>query len=195
MNQIYPVPVKIGNKYGYEDETGRVVIQPLFDFAREFSEGLAAVKQGICWQFIDLTGNIILDGYPVIYSNGRKANALIYDVKDFKDGTAWILAFADESYRHTARCSDGDYITYDKKWGSIDKQGKVVIEPQFDEVPWGFSNGLAPVVMKGLRGFVDKQYKIVVQPQFQKICAFWIEPFSEGWALAARQDKYCWLNR
>ncbi|WP_242058057.1 protein kinase domain-containing protein [Nostoc sp. FACHB-857] len=39
-----PKLVKIGDKYGYVDQTGKLVIQALFDMAREFSEGRAAVN-------------------------------------------------------------------------------------------------------------------------------------------------------
>jgi len=158
MNQIYPVPVKVGNKYGYEDQAGRVVIQPLFDFAREFSEGLAAVRQDVIWKYIDIQGKIVIDKH-------------FYDAEKFNGGRAWVLVTGN-------------------KWGSINKQGKFIVEPQFDKVPEAFSDGLIRVWIKGLIGVVDQSYKIVVQPQFQRL-----GDFSDGWAVAVKGDKYCYVDK
>jgi hypothetical protein len=37
------------------------VIEPQFEFAGCFSEGLTTVKIGLKWGFIDRTGNIVID--------------------------------------------------------------------------------------------------------------------------------------
>ncbi len=39
-------PVKIGDKWGYIDQTGKMVVQPQFDLANPFAEELAAVQVG-----------------------------------------------------------------------------------------------------------------------------------------------------
>ena len=66
-----------------------------------------------------------------------------------------------------------------KKWGYIDKSGKVVIEPQFDSAD-DFSEGLAKVKKDGKRGYIDKIGKVVIEPQFDEV---W--DFSEGLATVA----------
>jgi hypothetical protein len=56
--------VWVGDKAGYIDRTGSVVIQPQFASAYPFSEGLAAVqaeKDGL-FGFIDTTGKMVWDG-------------------------------------------------------------------------------------------------------------------------------------
>jgi hypothetical protein len=63
------------------------------------------------------------------------------------------------------------------KWGFIDKQGKTVITPQFDDIWLGsFKAGLASVQIgdyeTGKRGFIDKQGKFVINPQFDYAFAF-----------------------
>jgi hypothetical protein len=64
-------------KWGYIDKTGALVIQPQFDSASGFSDGLAAVQQGQKWGYIDKTGA------PVIQYQFSGAN-------DFSDGLAAV---------------------------------------------------------------------------------------------------------
>src|SRR3990172_9166167 len=73
-------------------------------------------------------------------------------------------------------------IRVDGKWGYIDRQGRVVVEPQFDEA-YPFSEGLGRIGVDqktaGKFGFVDATGAIVIEPQFG-----WANSFSEGVALA-----------
>jgi hypothetical protein len=48
------------HRVGYIDSSGRVVIQPQFDYADDFSEGLAAVTIGTKSGYIDKTGKIAI---------------------------------------------------------------------------------------------------------------------------------------
>ena len=66
-----------------------------------------------------------------------------------------------------------------KKYGFIDKSGKVVIEPQFDYVR-DLIEGLAEVKKDGKWGVIDKNGKVIVEPQFDDA-----SPFSEGFAWVA----------
>ncbi|MEH2260352.1 protein kinase domain-containing protein [Nostoc sp.] len=63
--------VKIGNKYGYVDQAGKLVIQVQFDIAHDFSEGWAAVNIGARkslfgdgsggkWGYIDKRGSWVI---------------------------------------------------------------------------------------------------------------------------------------
>lgn len=54
-------PAKSGDKWGYIDTTGKFVINPQFDEARLFQEGLAAVEIGGKWGEIDKTGKIVIN--------------------------------------------------------------------------------------------------------------------------------------
>jgi hypothetical protein len=72
------------------------------------------------------------------------------------------------------------------KWGYIDKQGKMVINPQFGYyVKPSFENGLSPDFTEGLSavrtgnektdkwGYIDKQGKMVINPQFDGTFGFY----------------------
>lgn len=56
------MPNTLGDEdlWGYMDENGKTVIKPKFAFAREFSEGLAAVEVDSKWGFIDTTGKTVI---------------------------------------------------------------------------------------------------------------------------------------
>jgi hypothetical protein len=54
-------------------------------------------------------------------------------------------------------------IVQHSKYGFIDKTGKIVVNPQFDEVS-GFSEGLSGVKLSGKWGFIDKTGKYVWNP-------------------------------
>jgi hypothetical protein len=55
-----PVPVKIGERFGYSDESGMIVIDPLYDEAFPFSDGLARVKLGAKFGYIDQKGRTVI---------------------------------------------------------------------------------------------------------------------------------------
>ena len=47
----------INVKYGFVNKNGEVVIPCKYDEARSFSEGIAAVRLGDKWGFVDKKGN------------------------------------------------------------------------------------------------------------------------------------------
>ena len=52
-------------KYGFIDSSGNYVIQPIFEDARPFSEGLAAVRLNKRWGYVDTSGEMrIPNSYP-----------------------------------------------------------------------------------------------------------------------------------
>lgn len=56
-------------------------------------------------------------------------------------------------------------VKIDDQWGAIDRSGKLVIQPQFDEFQ-NFSEGLAVVKQNGKWGFVNTRGELVIKPQF-----------------------------
>ena len=52
-------PVKQGGKWGYIDQTGKMIIKPQFDGGRPFDNGLAEVKSGDAFGYVDKTGNYV----------------------------------------------------------------------------------------------------------------------------------------
>jgi len=193
-------PGYTGEKWGYIDRTGQLVIPAHFDEAGDFSEGLARVKvkgDPDKWGYIDKQGNYVIP--PQFYSAG-----------DFREGLApvWMLLhpgikqgyidplgkwiISDSKFINVREFSEGlapvlVNIGTEKrgnfKWGYIDKEGKWVIPAQFNDV-FPFSDGMAQVeVVKGFNkrkyGFIDRTGKTVVEPVYDRV-----NDFREGFALA-----------
>ena len=164
-------------KVGYVNKKGEVIIKPTFYEAKDFFDGLAAVKISGKWGYIDKTGKIIIEplfdcAYP------------------FLEGLARVGIGGAE------RGINGSYI---KKLGYIDKTGKMVIEPQF-EIADGFSEGLAAVAIKDMSsgkwegfykyGYIDKSGKFIIKPQF--INAY---EFNDGLALIETKSEYGYIDK
>lgn len=97
-------------KFGYVDTSGKIVIPTVFDDARDFSEGVAAVRasttSGYRWGFIDKTGAWVIpakfskEPYPFVegLSSVQKANdkCVFFD----KSGTVVSDEYADVRQFH-----------------------------------------------------------------------------------------------
>lgn len=87
---------KFGDKYGFIDESGNVIIKPEFDLTFDFAEGMAYVEQADKYGFIDATGKMVIE--PQFYT-----------AKDFHHGLARVY-----------------YSQRNDSWGYIDKTGAVI---------------------------------------------------------------------
>ena len=75
------------------------------------------------------------------------------------------------------------------RYGYIDKTGKMVIEPEFEEARH-FSEGLARVKVNGKWGYINESGKIVIKPQFENA-----REFSEGLARIRLNKKWGYIDK
>src|SRR5262245_31023538 len=61
------------------------------------------------------------------------------------------------------------------KWGFINREGKIMISPRFDEAE-EFTEGLAPVQIGNKYGYINRSGKIVFRPG-----STWPDNFTRGW--------------
>ena len=118
---------------------GKVVTEQKFDETDVFYEGLAAVKIGNRYGFIDSTGTVVFTLEPEYYP------------MHFSDGLALVVQTVDSTDR----------------WGYINKKGEWVIPPQFADADH-FYGGLAYVILsdnpKDRRsGYINHHGQIVWQ--------------------------------
>lgn len=81
------------------------------------------------------------------------------------------------------------WIREDGKYGYIDKTGKVVIPPQFENT-MGFSEGVAATRIDGKYGYIDVEGNWVIKPQFD-----FTYKFSEGLAMVRVGKLFGWIDR
>ncbi len=122
--------------YGYINAQGEWVIKPTYDATRNFdgNSGMARVKKGDEWFFIDKTGTplkIDLDRYDDFY-NGL-ARAKKGEMVGFIDKSGnWVI----EAKYEGARDFQNGYaaVKSDGKWGIINEKGEWVIKPKYDGI-------------------------------------------------------------
>jgi serine/threonine-protein kinase len=186
-----PQPLLMGSKYGYiDDQMERVVIQPEFDAAEEFSEGLAAVKIDNKYGYIDQIGEVVIQ--PQFDAANKFSEGLAAVKIDNKygyiDQTGQVVSQPrfDFAWNFSEELAA---VGIDNKWGYINKTGEVVIQLQFDRA-YRFYKGLAQVKIDDKYGYIDQTGKVVIQPQFDEA---WF--FSEGLARVKIDDKYGYIDQ
>jgi len=170
----------------------KLVVAGSFDFAKDFSEGLAPVKVGGKWGFIDTTGKMVIE--PQFNPKQAQFNSYFSDdlvAVNFNDGT--VNGFDSNSPANT-------------KWGFADKSGRIVINPNFDGDyfnPPHFSEGLAVIAagvpggaemsfeIPGIKfGYLDKAGRFAIEPKFEK--AF---EFNDGVASVRINGKWGFIDK
>jgi hypothetical protein len=175
-------------KWGFIDETGDLVIAPVFEEVADFSDELAAVSYRVpstdtnTWGYIDRQGHAVIkpqfsiaapfaDGLALVWAGGVKVTDPV--VKSFVkmgyiDKTGKWMFGSRFTYFFYNSFSEG-VVPFRKsggKWGYMNRKGKVVIKPQFD---WAgnFSQGSASVLNAGVCAHVDKTGQVTVQTSQQ----------------------------
>ncbi|MBO7220085.1 MAG: WG repeat-containing protein [Alistipes sp.] len=95
IEQTEPLLLEYYNGYWGFSHRGEFVIPPIYDLAFEFSEGLALVRIGDVWHFIDTQGRVVI-------TCGRGSG-----IKPFNNGTTRIIR------------DDGEFVIY--KDGKIER--------------------------------------------------------------------------
>jgi hypothetical protein len=175
-NSLFPV-MKQG-KWGFIDAHGTLVIPPQFDYARTYSDDLAAVCVGPCtyedtdekpypdipqiriktfigkWGFIDAMGTLVI-------------NPRFSFVSDFTHGLASAT---------TAELRLSDPKSKAVSYGFVNKTGMFVIPEQFSNASAFDDGGLCPVCVGAGEasrcGYIDTSGKFIINPQFYSALPF-----------------------
>ena len=177
-----------GGKWGYINKTGKMVIKPQFDYAKDFSDGLASVVIGDneTGGYVDKRGKLVI----------KLENAKSRQTWSFSEG----LAVVDDNGGFCGAVPENCSYHY------INKSGKIVIEKSPDNQKFNsarsFSEGLAMVtvgyaesdagslIFYGENGYIDKTGKMVIKPQFADA-----ESFSEGLAGVSKDRKVGYIDK
>ncbi len=189
--------VTAGRRCGFLDPAGNVLVSINFGGIREFSDGLAALRQNeqAGYGFIDKSGRFVVAP--------RFERAL-----DFSDGLAAVMidgrwGFIDRSgkLRIKPRFDDvrgGFYqqvtaVQKRGKWGLINASGRSVGGFLYDDIDWleGYrEEGLVGFRINEKEGFIDLNGLTVIDPVYD-----YAGPFREGLASVERNGKYGFIDR
>jgi hypothetical protein len=185
--------LEVGYPSYFLDTTGTTVLGP-FDFALDFSEGLAYVEWGDRCGYVDKTGDRVIE-LPEGFGRCQHASCCFAEglaLVEFSEGEvelhgfidtsgAWVIGPQPDYFQDfseglaAAAVQDGGELT----WGYVDKTGAWVIEPQF-YMAYEFSEGLAAVMFHEndvvTYGYIDPTGAMVIPP---RQCAA-AGPFSGG---------------
>lgn len=132
--------VKLKDKYGFIDKTGKIKIPLIYDFAESFKYGFARVKLDSKFGYIDKSGKVIIDllyesaedfedGFAKVKLNGK------YGFID-KFGNVKILLIYDEVNFRNLNCI---IVKLKGKFGIININEEEVVPLRFDDYDWNWS--------------------------------------------------------
>jgi hypothetical protein len=162
---LLPAPADSGETlWGFIDGNGDWVIEPRFQDAYRFHDGLARVELDGKWGYVNEKGVLVV---PAQFS----------EAYDFSEGLARVATgpLLDPSYSFKVLITAGGY-------GFIDKTGTMVIPAAWDDAG-DFNEGLAAVMQGETCGYVDAKGNLVIPLQFAVAT-----PFSEGLAAVGTLD-------
>jgi hypothetical protein len=94
---VHLYDIRVGDKYGYINYSGEMVIQPVYSRALPFSEGLAAVclqnDEVLDYGFIDRSGKMVIPpmfGYSKLFKGFKDGLAMV-QIETYIDATGKIV--------------------------------------------------------------------------------------------------------
>lgn len=140
------LPVCVNDKWGYINLHGEIIVPCQFDYASEFSEGLAHIRLRFDYETYEN------HEYMVVDDNFREIGRLTCSyATHFSDG---LMAFKRS-----------------EKWGYVDTSVKVLIPPSFD-CGRDFLDGLATLEVNEKWGVIDHSGEWTIPPKFKEIHPF-----------------------
>ncbi|WEK53593.1 MAG: WG repeat-containing protein [Candidatus Cohnella colombiensis] len=169
--------------YGYIDRYGEIIIPYQYHEAYSFSDGLALVKNDKHYQYIDKSGQVVIDaskyisgksfseGLAAVAVQNKETSTVEYGYIDTK-GNMKIEPKFTRAYRFSeglAKVCVGESIN-EYSIGYIDESGAYKISPtlndSYDETL--ISEGLVPIA-DGAGGYMNKEGKLSIAPVVTKV--------------------------
>ena len=155
------------------NDKGEKISHTYYEISQYISEGLIMAFGNGGWGFLHTSGDIVIAPQ-------------FEGVKNFGNGLAGVKVFD-----QTIAVTDNGSTQYIKKykWGFIDKTGKMVIEPQYEDVE-RFTDGLCPVKSEGKYGYINTNGEMVIKNQYDTA-----ENFVRGTAIISIDGGYALIDK
>ncbi len=171
------LPVTAAEEEGLSYE---VIIDPQYEDADSFSQGLAAVKKDGKWGYIDMEDSTVI---PFQFDY---APSLVFDRtgKQVYLGAYWVGCCLNEGTFAATEAMGGNGLY-------LDESGKPVLEFSEEAYTRPFNQGLSPLAKYDVEredfvfGFIDKNGKTVIPFEYDALGTF-----LEGLAFACKDGKY-----
>lgn len=177
-NMLFDEYGVLRTRCSYIDKESNVV-------TNEFKRG-TYFNNGLAWV-------VEVDSVPKAINKKGEVKIILDDAIMVKSFSEMLSAF---SVKNSVNDSEPWYergqVDFEKvaeKWGFVDTNGNIVIEPRFYSVG-DFSEGLCSVMSyNGKWGFIDKTGKIIINPKFDRVFRF-----EKGMAVVSINDKFGVIN-
>lgn len=191
------LPVRYGEKWGYINQKGKVVINPQFDDAGFFRNGLARVENSNKIGYIDRKGKIVI---PIHYDDGTnfyEGKAFVVQPESYplcidKNGNT-LFSLKDAKYAFGFSNGMAKIAVEDEygalKYGFVNEKGEMVIVAQYDAAR-SFSDGFAAVKIDEKWGFINKKGEIIIMPHFDHV-----RDFHNGLARFTNGEKWGFVDK
>ena len=144
-------------------------VTPDFEDAAQFGDGLAPVKLGGKWGFIDRQGKWVIDRkYDEASSFSDGLATVVINGKEFVIDRTGNVQFEVDSKIAIQDFSEGFarfWTLTNEKYGYLNKKGRPVVAPRFRNGR-PFSNGRAAVFTDSGWGFIDSTGSMAIRPFF-----------------------------
>jgi len=203
-------------KYGFKNKNNEVVIDPVYDRVKDFSEGLAAVNTGQEWGYDRMGDAYTVDSgkWGFINERGEVVIPLFHhSVTSFSEGLAGIdnrlyidktgeVVFTLEKYYDEIHPFAGGValVGRNKQYGYIDRSGKEVVpsvhtkatieRTPVDQLIRESILTLSPYESSGKWGYKNNKGEIVIAAIYNIACMF-----SDDLALVERDGQWFYIHK
>lgn len=161
--------VKLNNRFGFIDISGKELKQPTMEFVRDFSEGVAIVYNADQWLILEKNGKEL----PLINNRDPQYE----NVESFEGGLAKVTSLGKTGYinksgrviipliydRGVDLFFNSIAVLLNNKKGVFDYTGNEIIPVLYDELFYG--GGIIKAVLDGKEFYFDKNGKPIAKPQ------------------------------
>lgn len=190
-----------GEKYGYIDTKGNVVIPCQYEYASDFNDGYAIIQKNTAyakkWGVIDTKGNEFLwsETFEKIIGPVSEGKILVKNYERYTFIDIHGKKVSDFQYLNINSFSNGlALIENSGRVGYINSTTKQVIPFSYVDGK-NFNEGLAPVKTNLTWQYIDKNNNVVIKGTYYEDAT----EFSEGIAAIAKQQllgkRYAFINK
>jgi hypothetical protein len=196
MGKVYQqlYPVHFGNRTGYIDQQGEIVISPKGFYGHDFCEGFAVVEMLDRDEFN--FGYLMDEGRIHIHARFLRADAFRERMGrvEIRHGKYSFVDTDGHEMRHifSAACSFSEglaAVRTDDEWGYINCSGELVVQPRFTHAG-EFSEGLAAATTNGHAGYIDRSGNWAIAQSYQQASLF-----SAGRAAVQIDGRFGYIDR